>query len=146
MIPIDELKRQHADICELMNVLSILIPREEVRSSGVVQDLFSSLAGKVKEHIALEESSLYKELLVHEDEDLQRVARNFLSGSHGLKLFFNDYIRRSCKRSSKNEDCAAFVRETEEIFGTLKKRIEVEENKFYPLVENSERRVSTNLQ
>ena len=122
MIPVDEMKKQHADICELMNVLSILIPREEVRATRVVQDLFSSLAGKVRAHIALEEGTLYKELLVHEDKELRRVARNFLSGSH-----------------ETDKDRAAFVKETEEIFGALKKRIEVEENKFYPLAESSER-------
>ena len=139
MIPIDEMKKQHADICELMNVLSILVPREEVRSTRVVQDLFSSLAGKVKEHITLEEGTLYKELLVHEDDELQRVARNFLSGSHELKRFFADYLRRSSKRGLADKDCAVFLKETEEIFGALKKRIEVEENKFYPLAESSGR-------
>ncbi len=42
----------------------------------------------------------------------------------------------SCRPRSGVDQVAL---ETEEIFGTLKKRIDIEENKFYPLAESSER-------
>ena len=138
MIPVDELKKQHAEICELMSVVAILLSHEEVRSGSVVQELFSTLADKVKEHIALEEGTVYRDLLVDEDHEVQRVARNFLSGSHGLKKFFGDYLRHSASRGLADQDIADFIEETEEIFQTLKKRIAVEENQFYPLVEKHE--------
>lgn len=138
MIPVNELKKQHVEICELMNVLSILAAHEEVRGGAVVQGIFSSLAHKVKEHLALEEGTVYKELLVDGDHEVQRVARNFLSGNHGLKKFFADYLRRSNKHGLTDRDVSAFLEETDEIFDTLKKRIAVEENQFYPLVEKSD--------
>ncbi len=137
MIPIGDLKQQHEDICELMNVLSLLVPDKAVRKSHIVEELFARLAKKVGEHITLEDRTLYKELLVHEDLEVQRTARNFLSGSHELKRLFSQYIHNACRHRSTEEACAAFVKETHDVFGLLQERIKIEENKFYPLADRA---------
>ena len=137
MIPLEKLKQQHEEICDLINVLSLLVPDEQARKSRIVENHFSELAKTVSEHLVLEDGTLYKELLVHQDSSIQRAAKNFLSGSHELKRLFSGYMKYACSSSSKQKDCEAFVKETEEVFSLLEKRILLEENKFYPLVENA---------
>jgi len=137
MIPLDTLKQQHEEICELINVLSLLVPDERARKSRIVENLFSELAKTVGEHLMLEDATLYKELLVHQDSTIQRTARNFLSGSHELKRLFSDYMKYACRSSSKQKDCEAFVKETVEVFSLLENRITMEEDRFYPLVEKA---------
>jgi len=137
MIPLDTLKQQHEEICELINVLSLLVPDERARKSRIVENLFSELAKTVGEHLMLEDATLYKELLVHQDSTIQRTARNFLSGSHELKRLFSDYMKYACRSRSKQKDCEAFVKETVEVFSLLENRITMEEDRFYPLVEKA---------
>ena len=132
MIPIETLKQQHEEICELLSVLALLVPDETARKTRIVENLFAELAKKVNAHIVLEDGTLYKDLLVHQD---QRTARNFLSGSHELKRLFSDYIRHACRHGPKNKNCEAFVKETEDVFELLRDRIKIEEDRFYPLAD-----------
>lgn len=133
MIPLEILKQQHEEICELVHVLSLLVPDERARKGRTVENLFSELAKKVGEHLVLEDDTLYKELLVHQDPEVQRTARNFLSGSHELKRVFSEYLQYACHPGSNQKECEAFVKETKEIFHILQERIRMEESKFYPL-------------
>jgi len=133
MIPIEELKKQHQEIGELLVVLSLLVPDDTARKTRIVERLFSELAKKVIDHILLEEATLYKDLLVHQDDQIQRMARKFINGSQELKRLFTRYIRHDCTKMAKEKDCSAFIKETEDIFGLLRKRIEAEESRFYPL-------------
>ena len=138
MIPIEEMKQQHEEICELLSVLSLLVPDETARKTRIVESLFSDLAKQVGNHLTLEEGTLYKELLVHDDPEIQRAARNFLSGSIELKRIFSGYIRNACLFGQKQKDCSAFVTETEDIFNLLRQRIRIEEERFYPLAEKAQ--------
>ena len=137
MIPLEKLKQQHEEIKELINILSLLIPDEKARKSRIVQGLLKDLAQKVGEHLALEDDTLYKELLVHPDDQLQRTARNFLSGSHELRRLFTEYVRHACKPGSKRHECEEFVKESQDLFEMLEQRISIEESKFYPLAERA---------
>jgi len=138
MLPIEEMKQQHEDICELLSVLSLLVPDETARKTRIVEGLFSDLAKQVGKHLTLEEGTLYKELLVYDDPEIQRAARNFLSGSNELKRIFSGYIRNACLSGQKQNECSAFVKETEDIFNLLRQRIQIEEDRFYPLAEKTQ--------
>lgn len=135
MIPIEELKHQHEEICELMTVLLPLVSDDAARKTSIVEQLFAELTDKIGKHLLLEDETLYKELLVHHDTEIQRTARNFLAGSNQLKHVFTEYMHSPCGPASKEKDCEAFIRETEDMFGLLKERIEKEESRFYPLVQ-----------
>jgi len=139
MIPIAELERQHQEISEMMTVLSILINDERTRKAKVIERLLRDLGDRIVEHLALEDATLYKELLVNENHDVQRVARDFLSGSNQLKHAFMKYIKGACGPHAEDEECIAFARETEEVFGVLRERMKKEEKRFYPLAQEATR-------
>ncbi|HID45723.1 MAG TPA: hemerythrin domain-containing protein [Chromatiaceae bacterium] len=133
MIPLETLKKQHEEICDLIHVLSLLVEDERARKSRSFESLFSELLEMVSEHLILEDDTLYKDLLIHQDPEVQRTARNFLSGSHELKRVFSEYLQYACHSGSKPEECEAFVKETKDVFRILQERIRMEESKFYPI-------------
>ena len=137
MIPLDTLKQQHEEINEILNVLSLLIPDEKARKSRIVEGLLKDLAQKVSDHLALEDDTLYKELLVHPDPEVQRTARNFLSGSHELRRLFTEYVHHACRPDSKHKECEEFVKESKDLFEMLEQRIGIEEERFYPVAEKA---------
>lgn len=135
MIPIEKLKTQHHDICELAEVLLALMHDESARETGVTRELFARLAKDVKEHFELEERTLYAELMNHSDKEIKNTTWRFLGGAPHLKKYFSDYVRNCCLWEEGEKDCEAFVKETDEVFALLKERIQVENKLFYPLVE-----------
>ncbi len=135
MIPVKKFKKQHKEICELVDVLSLLIPDEEARATKITGELFAELAEKIKIHFSLEDGTLYKELLVHDNTKIRHTAEGFLSGSRELKHFFSDYLQHLNHQGESKKKGDAFVKESAEIFRLLKKRIKTEEGKLYPLVE-----------
>lgn len=138
MIPIKELKQQHAEVCDLMKVLSILFKDEEVRHSKVTFRLFEELISALKNHFNLEDRTLYPSLLIHEDSEVKRVAGHFVSGTKAINQFFTKYAHQWSNPESAKTDTAAFLRETEGLFDFLKKRIDAEEKQFFAIVEKKE--------
>jgi len=135
MVPINELKQQHTEICDLMKVLSILLKDEEVRHSKVTFRLFEELVTALKNHFTLEDKTLYPNLLIHEDDEIKKVAGHFVSGTKAINQFFNKYARQWSTAEATQRDTDAFLRETDGLFDFLKKRIEAEERQFFAVVE-----------
>lgn len=138
MIPIKELKQQHAEVCDLMKVLSILFKDEEVRHSKVTFRLFEELISGLKNHFSLEDRTLYPNLLIHEDSEVKKVAGHFVSGTKAINQFFTKYARQWNNPEAAKADTEAFLRETEGLFEFLKKRIDAEEKQFFAIVEKKE--------
>ncbi len=134
MIQLSELKQQHQEIAELIQVLSILIHDKSVRHTNTVFKLFEQFFEKLNQHLELEGKTLYPELLVHKNEIKQEVAMRFLSGSDAIGKFFAKYIKNCHAWQSTAEKDDAFVQETDKIFEFLKKRVKAEEEEFFPLI------------
>lgn len=134
MIQLSELKQQHQEIAELIQVLSILIHDKSVRQTNTVFKLFEQLFEKLNRHLELEGKTLYPELLVHKNEMLQEVATRFLSGSDAIGKFFTKYIKNCYAWQAAVEKDDSFVQETDKIFDFLKKRVKAEEEEFFPFI------------
>lgn len=135
MIPIEKLKEQHRDICELAEVLLVRMQDESARETRDTQELFERLANLVNGHFELEERTLYAELINHQDKKIKNTTWRFLGGAPRLKKYFGDYLQHRRLWEAGEKDSDAFVKETEEVFALLKERIHVENRVFYPLVE-----------
>lgn len=137
MIPLNELKQQHQEIGELIQVLSILLHDPSVRHTNTVFKLFEQLFEKLNHHLELEGKTLYPKLLVHKNRAMQEVAVRFLSGSGSISKFFAKYVK-NCHtwQTTTDEADDTFIHETEEIFEFLRKRIKAEEEEFFALINN----------
>ena len=137
MSALTNLRRGSQDIMEMMDVLQVLIRSDHVRHTGTVQNMFLQLGDMVNNHFALEEGSLFRGLLRHEDETVQATARRFLDGKRELKKFFKGYLQRWCDQGMKEEDCEDFIVETDRLFAMLRRWVRDVEERLFPLVKEA---------
>ena len=138
MITYDELNTQNHTITELSNVLLYLFKERSMCDTGACCELFYRYMDKVKEHIDLVDTNLYSKLLSHNDHDIQKLARNFMSGSQEIKRIMQDYTKEWCPRKRRETlaiaDHDRFLKESEGMFELVLQRIQSETEKLYPLV------------
>jgi len=138
MITYDELHTENHNITELSNVLLYLFRERSMCDTETCCELFQRYMDKVKHHIELVDKNLYSRLLTHDDHEIQKMARNFMSGSQEIRKIMTTYTKQWCPRKNTGSlaihDHERFLKETEEMFGLVLDRIQNETEKLYPLV------------
>jgi hypothetical protein len=138
MITYDELHAENHSITELSNVLLYLFRERSMCDTGTCCELFQRYTDKVRNHIDLVDENLYSKLLTHDDHEIQKLARNFMSGSQEIKRIINSYIKDWCPKKKSDTlaigDYDRFLQESEEMFELILERIQNETEKLYPLV------------
>ena len=130
------LSRQHGDLIEVVKTIAPLLSPEALsQDASEVRSLLSKLAGKLKIHLAMEDNSLYPELLQSSDPKVRAMAERFVSEMGGITEVFDAYLAKWAEKTLIQKDAAAFVRETEGLFVALGARIEREESELYPLLD-----------
>ena len=140
MIPFDELNQQNHEITELCKVLSVLIQDRSMCDTGITCELFERFSTKVKDHLDLEDRTLYSKLLAHEEKSINQQALRSLNGSKEIKRLFNGYMSRWCRKGLCVFNHETFVKETDDMFRLLLDRIQTEVEQLYPLVRELESR------
>ena len=138
MITYEELHAENHDITELSNVLLYLFKERSMCDTGTCCDLFYRYTEKVKHHIETVDKNMYSQLLTHEDHEIQKLAKNFMSGSQEIKKIIASYIKTWCPKKKADTLAIAeydrFLKESEEMFELILERIQNETEKLYPLV------------
>jgi len=135
MVSFDELNEHNHEILELTQVIKYLIKERSFCDSEVTCDLFFDLTDKMKEQLDREERELYKDLLIHKDQQFNDLANDYLNSSVEYKRKLKSYIKHWCHNKSlriKNHE--DFLKKSDELFSIMQDRIiEVTEN-LYPVV------------
>jgi len=138
MISYDELNTQNHSITELSNVLLYLFRERSMCDTGACCELFFRYMDKVREHIDLVDTNLYSKLLTHDDHEIQKLVKNFMSGSQEIKKIMSSYTKQWCpKKGAKTLAIAEhdrFMKESEKMFELVLDRIQDETEKLYPLI------------
>jgi len=146
MITYDDLNTQNHSITELSNVLLYLFQERSMCDTGACCELFNRYTDKVKAHIEMVDKNLYSKLLTHEDHEIQQLAKNFMSGSQEIKKIIATYIKTWCPKKKADTLAIAkydqFLKESEDMFELILKRIQDETEKLYPLVRELSNKVS----
>jgi hemerythrin-like domain-containing protein len=143
MVTFEQLNVQNDKITQLSNVLVQLIPDHSMCDNPVTAELFFRYVDHVKAHLDVGDRHLYASLLTHRDQSIKHTASLFLSGSGEIKRVFEEYLHRWCNNDElriRNHD--SFVKETEDMFRLVLRRIEDETEHLYPLL----REVRSNAQ
>jgi hypothetical protein len=137
MITYDELHSQNHSITELSNVLLYLFKERSMCDTGACCELFYRYMDKVKDHIDLVDTNMYSKLLSNDDHEIQKLARNFMSGSQEIKRIMQDYTKAWCPRKRGDtlsiRDHDKFLKDSEDMFELILQRIQMETEKRYPL-------------
>ena len=135
MYSVDDLKQQNQDICELCDVLTVLMEQKSLHNNRYVCELMSRFKEKVWMHLVFEDNTLYAELARHRDKAVSETARNFHDNAREIKKRFSSYVRRWCKPAVDDAEHEELVQESREIFRLLKERVEYENQHMFPLLE-----------
>lgn len=126
--------RQHNEAASVVSEIEALVSGNAVVDSAKVASLINTLVGKLKIHLSMEDKSIYPRAKESSNGDLRAMAiklENEMSGLAGSLIEFSQKWRLA---NAIEDDMASFISESRVVFSALKKRIEVEERDFYPLV------------
>jgi hypothetical protein len=143
MVNFADLHAQNHKITELSNVFLYLIPERSMCDTECARMLFFDFVAKVREHMEVVDAQLCGCLIKSQDRTMANTANRFLSGSVEIKRIFAAYLKDWCnerKRELSIADHAAFVKDTNQIFGLVLDRIQRETEHLYPLVRKLEER------
>jgi hypothetical protein len=114
--------------------LRSLLTKEQLRirpNAMTAYHMLCDLAAKVRAHLAEEDKGLYPALLIHEDPKVKSIAWGFTSGEKPLRQMFDDYYKKWLKNCDFKFS-SDFVRETDDIFEMVLRRVEREEQILFP--------------
>lgn len=138
MISYQELNAQNEKIIELSNVLSVLLKDRSICDSETCCKIFYNYMEHVNTHMQRVECDLYPDLLSNSEATARNTASNFMGSSQGIKHIMTGYKKKWCntKRNglsigSKHDE---FIKDTDEMFDVILKRIQDEMENLYPMV------------
>ena len=137
-VPYDDLHLQNHKLSEMCKVLSLLIEDRTACDTSITCDLFMEFATSFREHLDLEDRSIYARLLAHEDRQVNAEASRSLNASMELKRIFNGYMNKWCRQGLAIKDHPSFIAETREMFHLIQDRILVETEQLYPMMRKLE--------
>lgn len=130
------LRRQHEELVNLVGEISgHLDSRMNDTTANSVFDLLTTLTGKVKLHLAMEDNSLYPRMIESPIAEAAETARKFQTEMGDLSKVYLDYANRWNSPRSIGQDASTFIAETKAVFNALGKRIERENTQLYPLAD-----------
>jgi len=125
---------QHEDLMSVAHQLVIALDADALaRDAWEARGILSTLAGKLKVHLVLEDNILYSELLSSPDENVRSVSRQFMDEMGGITKVFQDYLEKWPHAMAVEERPQEFNDETQIILTVLAERIEKEEKILYPM-------------
>ena len=133
----DSLRTTHQEIQTIVSqILENLDESALSEKAKEVRSLLVGLSGKLGMHLAVEDKSLYPNLLKHENDEVRLTAKKFMDEMGGISAAFKAYLNKW----PHSRDIAAnpndFIRETKNVFRELSDRIDREDNELYKLVDN----------
>ncbi len=136
MYSLCELKKQNQEISDLIEVISVLIENKKLISNPFVCDLVSRFNEKVWMHLVFEDNTIYAELAKHHNPDISEIAQNFHDSAKAIKKEFSAYVKLWCQASGADHHHQAFCGQSPDMLKKIKQRIEYENDKIFPLIEN----------
>lgn len=131
---IEELRNENDEIQELSDVLSILISNHTIRTNRIFCELLKRFQDKLDSHLKHEARSIYPELLNHSDNNVKKIAKDFMSNTHELERIRTKYVKRWCNNINTGNH-EEFETETKLIFRLINERFQMEEAHLFNILD-----------
>ena len=136
MITFDELNAQNHELTELSNVLLYLFADRAMCDTKTACELFFQYFEKVGQHLEAVDH-LYPALLRAPDQEINNVAKNFMSGEQEIKRILARYVKNWSDKKKHElviKNYGEFLRDTGALFDMVLNRVQDETEHLYPLV------------
>lgn len=135
MYSIDDLKEQNQEISQLCDVLSILMEQESLHDNPFVLELMKRFKEKVWVHLVFEDNTIYAAMLHSNNEEVSSTAKTFHESAKEIKHHFAGFVRQAKATPNTSSEHQLLSKRSHEIFELIRKRIDYENLKIFPLVE-----------
>ncbi|SDG62100.1 hemerythrin domain-containing protein [Desulfosporosinus hippei] len=132
---INNLKRQHQEIRQLVDDIESLLNQDVMAKAFDISLKIATLAGKLSFHLKSEDDFLYPSLIISKDEDLKKISLSFNQEMGHIAQSFSDYKTKYMSSTRIKEACTQFIADTRSIILELRNRLNKEDKKLYPIVE-----------
>jgi hypothetical protein len=131
---IENLTRQHEELVRTATEMFGWLDAKKLRARGAgdVHRALSSLSGILKVHLAMEDRSLYPNLVHHRDVQLRTLAVRFLDERAILSQRYDDYKARWHSAAVIEARPEAFIDETRQVLGIMWNRMKMEDDVLHP--------------
>lgn len=137
MYSIDDLKEQNLEISQLRDVLSVLMEQESLHDNPFVLELMKRFKEKVWVHLVFEDNTIYAAMLHSNNEEVSNAAKTFHDSAKEIKHHFSDFVRQGRRTPKTSAEHDMLSKETRNILELIRKRIDYENQKIFPLVEKN---------
>ena len=135
MYSVEELQQQNRDIADLCRVLEVVVENPQLRGNPYACDLLSKFFDKVWMHLVFEDKSLYSDLLLHQDDEVVKIASSFHDSAKKLKKSFRKRVRQWCNVAPLKEgEKDSFQDEMLIVIEDVMRRVKSENEVIIPLV------------
>ena len=135
MIPVNEFREENTAITELCQVLGVLLTDEKLVTNPIVCELFDRFRDKVAAHLLHQDREAYGKLLRDSGKEAGALASAFIANTHELKKLIAAYNKKWCRNRPSADTAGKFQQQTTEIFSLVNQRLEMEEEKLFPFLE-----------
>ena len=131
--------KQHEDLAGLVTEINLYLEPEKIReNASKVRSILSSLGGKLRVHLVLEDKVLYPFLIKSDDKKIRELTDQYITEMGHIKVAFSDYSKKWSSPTTISAGAENFISDTQSVFSVLAKRIEKENNELYPMVDRLE--------
>ncbi|MFY9222637.1 MAG: hemerythrin domain-containing protein [Blastocatellia bacterium] len=131
---IETLKHQHRIVIDMTTKILNSVNKESQNIDDISISL-RILAGKVREHVGLEDREIYPRLMISGDSTISSLAIKYKNDIGGLLPKFNFYMENWLNKTKIQNNLTDFTKDTNEILNALLLRIETEDKELYPLID-----------
>jgi hemerythrin-like domain-containing protein len=137
MSNIANLQRQHRDISEVIEKIEKTIGSTKIieNSNSLSLDI-AFLSGKMVNHLQSEDKFLYPSLLDHQSPAIKAISSRFIREMGTLSETFVRYKAKYMIANNIKTSPDEFIKESNEVFEAIRKRVLAEEKELYPLKAN----------
>ena len=131
---IDNLTRQHRELVRTATQMFGWLDAKKLRTHGAhdAYNTLASLSGILNVHLAMEDRSLYPNLINHRDLQLRTLAQRFLNERAALRQRYDEYRATWSSASVIEGGAERFIDDTRAILGMLWTRMKMEDDVLHP--------------
>ena len=133
---LDQLKRQHVEIFEVLNETKALIQKQNFENdSPAIAKNINNIAGKLQVHLSNEDRFLYPAFLNSDRVALKNKAKAYSDEMGDLSDVYTSFKTKYNTRSKIMANTASLVTDSDKVFKAIEKRIQKEDHDLYKIAE-----------
>jgi iron-sulfur cluster repair protein YtfE (RIC family) len=134
MANVDNLKRQHSEISEIVYEIKRLIDISVDNNMAEIVKNINLLSGKIRIHLSFEDKFLYPQLLTSESIEVKKVANEYINEMGSISDDFANFKDEFNTRFKVMNNQKKFMEESQKILKSLENRMQKEDRYLYPLL------------